>query len=499
MSRSQESTRARRRGVKGAGAALVLAFVAAACGGDNKSSTNTTSAPVTTASTTNTSGGEGSTSSTGGSATTTGGSSAASLPDNGPCDTAKPPYPIGIVTVFESPVLSLGDQVTAAEASVKAFNARGGIGGHCMKLTTCDSKGDPNKEADCARQLVQQGIVATVNDTTSFNPQAVMDVFTAAGLPRMGVSPAVQELNSPVTYAIGAGGTGTTFMMVPPCTRAGKKKIAAIHVDTPQIGPLFDALAPMVKAYGAQIVTKIPVSAGTTDYQQFILAAKNAGADCAILPLGENEAVQVLQAAQQLGTDLTFSTSLGTFSRKTVQGLGPLGDQMLFNAELPPVTADQTKWPINAQIIKDLSASGNPQLQADTLKSSPVRSWVAVYDLVTIIQKFGTPDTITRAAVTAAIKKAKDVDQFGLTPPWTPSASVTGPGPFASVSQPWYYQVKFDTKAGKFVVLPTQLNVVAELGGKIDYPQPTASGGSSSGGTATTTGSGGAGTTSTTG
>jgi branched-chain amino acid transport system substrate-binding protein len=414
------------------------------------------------------------------------------LPNNGPCDKAKQPYPVGIITVFESAVLSLKDQVTALDASVKAFNARGGIGGHCMNLETCDDKADPNLEVDCARKLIGDGVVATLNDTTSFNPQPVADLFTQAGIARVGDSPNVPELSSPSTYAIGAGGTGTTFMMVPACTRNGHKKIAAIHVDTPQIGPLFDALAPMIKAYGAELVAKLPVTAGTTDFQQFTLAAQKAGADCAIIPLGQNEAVQVLQAAQQVGTKMTFSGSLGTFGRGDIAKFGDFASQLYFNAELPPVTGDQKRWPILADIIRDLSASGDPALQADTIKSSPVRSWVAVYSLVTIVEKFGTPDNVSKQAVKAAMDAAKDVDHFGLIPPWTPNLTIA-PGAFSRISNPWYYVMTWDSSAKQFKVLDKQFNVLAELGGQLDYPQPTQTPGGS---TTTSAGGGGGGSTS---
>jgi hypothetical protein len=47
------------------------------------------------------------------------------LADDGPCDPALEPYPIGIMTVFESPVLSLIDQVNAAEASVDPAGRHG--------------------------------------------------------------------------------------------------------------------------------------------------------------------------------------------------------------------------------------------------------------------------------------------------------------------------------------------------------------------------------------
>ncbi len=424
--------------------------------------------------------------------TTTANSHPSLLASNGPCDPAKKHYPLGIITTFASPVLSLGDQVKALEVSVKAFNKRGGIGGHCGDVMSCDEKADPNLEVDCARKLVAAGVVATLNDTTSVNPGPTSEVFAAAGVPRVGISPGIPELSSPVSYMIGAGGVGTTFMMVPACTRNGHKKLAAITVDSPQIGALIAALGPMLKAYGAEIVSKAPVPAGTTDFQQFTLAAEKAGATCAILPLGNNEAVQVLQAAKQLGSKLTFSGSLGTFGRKDMRDLGDFASQVYLNAELPPVTADQQRWPILADVIADLSASGDPALQAETLKSSPVRSWVAMYSLVKIVQDFGKPDDVSKEAITAAMKAAKDVDHFGLIPPWTPDKSITGPGPLSRISQPWYYVTKWDSAKKDFTVLDSQFNVLSELGGKIEYAQPDEKPGapSSSASTSTTAASG---------
>ena len=58
--------------------------------------------------------------------------------DDGPCDTAKPPLKLGLMTVFQSPVISLEDQAKALEASAKAFNKRGGANGSCIEVTTCD-------------------------------------------------------------------------------------------------------------------------------------------------------------------------------------------------------------------------------------------------------------------------------------------------------------------------------------------------------------------------
>ena len=308
-------------------------------------------------------------------------SRASLVPDNGPCDKSEPVVELGIITVFESPVLSLVDQVTAAEASVTAFNKRGGVGGRCMKLVACDDGADPNQAADCARQMADSDVVATINDTTAVGNQGVIDILQAAGIPRFEVSPSTEDLTSPNSYAIGAGGAGTTFMMAPPLLKTEHKKIYIIGVDVPTIGTFPALMKPMADSYGAEIVGLSKVPAGTTDFQQFVLAAEDAGADGVILPLGENEAVQVLQAAKQLNSKLDFSVSLGTFGKDDIKEFGSFAKQMYFNAELPPITASAKKWPILPTVISDLSKSGDKELQKNQIKSSPFRSWVAVVPL----------------------------------------------------------------------------------------------------------------------
>ena len=402
------------------------------------------------------------------------------LRDNGPCKPSLTVYKVGIIAPFQNPVLSLIDQVNGLEASVKAFNARGGVGGHCMELTSCDDKANPNQELDCARQFVEKGIVATLNDTTPFNPQGVIDLFLAAGLPRVAVSPQSQDLGAPaipISFFLGAGGAGTTLMMVPPCVNNGFKKIGMINVDSPGIAGLIGLMQTMLKAYGATLVGNVAVPAGTTDFQQFTLAMESKGAECTMLPLGENEAKQVLRAAQQLGGKMRFSASLGTFGEADLKAFGNFASLIYLNSYIPPATASQKTFPILKEIIADLAASGKPELQADQLKTSPISSWIATYAFVKIIEDFGNPDDVSRKAITAAMNKATNVDMFGLTPPWTPSGRVLASnhpffGFFGGVSMPWYFQAKWDTASKSIEVSPNKLHFTNEVTGNNDYPQP---------------------------
>ncbi|MEX1006665.1 MAG: ABC transporter substrate-binding protein [Acidimicrobiia bacterium] len=406
----------------------------------------------------------------------TGASAAASpFPKTGACDKSLAPIGVAIMTVFESPQLSLIDQVDAMKASVTAFNKKyEGVGGHCLNLTTCDEENDQNKAEECARSLVGDSkIVATLNDTivAGGNTKAVAEIFTNGGLPRVDSSPNTDDLASANVYAIGGGGVGTTFMMAPPLLQTKHKKLYMIGVDTPTIALLPPIMEPMLKSYGAEWVGLSKVPGGTTDFQQFILAAEDAGADGVVLPLGENEAVQVLRAAQQLDTDLDFSASLGTFGTADVKSFGKFAKQIHFNAELPPITGDAARWPILPVVIKDLSASGKKELQKDQIKSSPFRSWVAVYHFKTIMENFGDPDNVTRESVTTAMNAAKDVESFGLIPLWAPNTTEPVLS-FNRISNAWYYSVGWNGK--KFVVAKKQLNLVKELDGDQGYAQPSA-------------------------
>lgn len=105
--------------------------------------------------------------------------------DDGPCDDARDPLVIGLMTVFESPVISLGDQATALEVSAEAFNARGGANGACIEVHTCDDGADLDQSLACVREIDRAGVVATVNDQGTQAQAEVSAAMSEAGIPRI--------------------------------------------------------------------------------------------------------------------------------------------------------------------------------------------------------------------------------------------------------------------------------------------------------------------------
>lgn len=142
------------------------------------------------------------------------------------------------------------------------------------------------------------------------------------------------------------------------------------------------------------------------------------------LSLGENEAVQVVKAGQQLSTKLLMGASLGTFSHKSVAALGDFAKQMVFIWAYPPATTD---LPIYQALRVDLAASGEEALQPENLKSSAMGSWIGLYALLKMIRD-AKMTTFTRAGITKMLNAAKDVPMLNIFggENWTPSLNHPG-------------------------------------------------------------------------
>ena len=343
--------------------------------------------------------------------------------DDGPCDPAKPPLKLGLMTVFESPVLSLKDQATALEASATAFNKRGGANGSCIKVTTCDDGGQVDQAVACVRTIDKAGVVATVNDQGTAGQADVSAAMAKAKIPRVASNVTQDDWGDPNAYPMDASGTGVTFLLPQALIAAGATKIGLIRVDLAAASAIKGLLSSVYEGK-ATFVYDTPVPGGTTDFSQFILGAQNAGTDGVALALGENEAVQVVKAGQQLGTKQLIGASLGTFSHKNIADLGDFAKQMVFLWSFPPATAEV---PVYAALRADLAASGDEALQPENLKASPMRSWIGLYALLKMIRD-AKMTTFTREGITAMLNAAKDVPMLGIFggENWTPNTNHPG-------------------------------------------------------------------------
>jgi ABC-type branched-subunit amino acid transport system substrate-binding protein len=369
--------------------------------------------------------------------------------NDGPCDQSKPPLTIGLMTVFESPLISLKDQATALQASATAFNARGGANGSCIKVVTCDDGGNTDQAVGCVRTIDAAGVVATVNDQGTAAQDEVSQAMQAAKIPRVASNVSNLDWGDPNAYPLDASGTGVTFLLPQALIDAGIHEIGLVRVDLAAASAMQGLLSDAYKGK-ATFPVDIPVPAGTTDYSQFILSAQNGGAKGIAIALGDQEATQLVQAGQQLNTPLKIGASLGTFSQASVADLGQFADQMDFLWSFPPATVD---IPVYQALRADLAASGDDALQPQNLKASPMRSWIGLYALLWMIRNTKLTD-FTRDNISNMLKQAKDVPMLGIFggENWTPDTN--HPGLYKRAGTNYWATWKWDANAPSPAGLP---------------------------------------------
>jgi branched-chain amino acid transport system substrate-binding protein len=296
-----------------------------------------------------------------------------------------------------------------------------------MDLVVCDNMNDPNQDRNCARTFVSDGVVATFNDFYNGDEAGAAAIEDGAQISRVGYNPgtAPSAVNSPYSFDFQAGGLGDTVAMVPGLLTQKVKKYAMLRVDVPAAAALAGFLKPMNDALGMTLTSDIPVLATTTDYTQYVLSAAQNGSGGAIIPLGNAQALQVLQAGHQVSSRILYSGSLGTLSQKDMMGFGSFAKQIILSSPVPPVSiVGNAKYPGLKQAVADFTASKNPDLRTNVALSNSLTGWMSVYAFVTIM-KSTPPSQINRASVFSAFNAAKNVDMLGLIPAWTPSAQNT--------------------------------------------------------------------------
>ncbi len=394
--------------------------------------------------------------------------------DDGPCNASRPPLKIGLMTVFESPVLSLKDQADALQASATAFNKRGGANGACIQVTTCDDGGNVDQAVGCARTVDKAGIVATVNDQGTAGQGEVSQAMAKAKIPRIASNVVPDDWADPNAYPLDASGTGSTFLEPQALIDSNAKKIAIVRVDLAAASAVLGLLKGLYAKTGATFPADIPVPGGTTDFSQFILAAQNAGANGITIALGEQEAIQVVRAGQQLDTNLKIAGTLGTFSHDTTKALGSFADNMVFIWSYPPATYN---LPVYRALRADLAASGEKQLQPTALKASAMRSWIGLYALLKMIRD-AKMQTFTRAGITTMLHNAKNVPMLGIfgSENWTPNAD--HPGAFKRAGTNHWATYRWDANAkangfdGNFVQVSTMSFDKVLCGSPFGAPSP---------------------------
>jgi ABC-type branched-subunit amino acid transport system substrate-binding protein len=344
------------------------------------------------------------------------------------------------------------DAIPGAQAAVADVNAAGGVRGHPVKLTVCDTHGNQNQAAACAQQaLSTSSILATVGDDDYSGGSPIAGVLgdQMAAIAHKQYTP--PDYSGKGVFATDCGGIGISAGMAEWLAKDGSKNMAALVFDnqggqqvvaflTSELKVLFPGtkLAPVL----------IPVTA--TDMTSYAAQAISKKPDGVLLALPENltvGSIQQLRAQGYTGRIETPSTVLPSSAIKqltNVSNLGAVGCYSYSSAGYQSFLAGMK--------AHEPSASGGDEA---------VNAWIGVHAFASVMSTSSQP--LTRAGVLAAFNAQSALSTDGLTPAlnFTKDTSITG---FARAFAPT--TVNHVVKDGKLAdVAPVQFLDI--LNGKI--------------------------------
>lgn len=191
------------------------------------------------------------------------------------------PIVFGVLNMEAGPV-TFPEVVAGEQAAADYVNANlGGIGGHPIKLITCQTDGQPSTSQRCANQLLDQNPVAILGGADPGAPGA-MPIWEQAGLAYLGgVSFTPVEQNSPNAVIFSSVSTGdNAAASVYAAKTLGATSAAVIYTsDTQGTHTAEDIIIPTMTAAGIGAITKVAIPPTASDVSAAVATAMGANPD----------------------------------------------------------------------------------------------------------------------------------------------------------------------------------------------------------------------------
>ncbi|MCX4750530.1 ABC transporter substrate-binding protein [Kitasatospora sp. NBC_01287] len=305
--------------------------------------------------------------------------------------------------------------VTAlAEVIGRDVDAKGGLGGHRLRVITCNEHNTLAGGTACVRQAVDNKVIAVIG-SYSLNSDDLLPGLEAARIPYIGgygLSDA--EFSSPLSYPV-AGGTPTLVAgNGRQLVAAGCRTIALVRPDTSAGDTLTGYLGAALRPEGVKLVD-VRVSEQSPDYGS---AARRALGDdqpgtCASDALAPEQSAKLLDAYRQLTPRHTLLGALiGSVPQSVVDSESGAGD--------PLDNAYVAGWypPTSSHVWDALRAMVGGDHRIDPSDLAVQTTWAAYQVFLQAaqhLQDAGTP--LSAESLRQQLDSGDALDTGGVTPP----------------------------------------------------------------------------------
>ena len=338
------------------------------------------------------------------------------------------PVKLMTITAVGSPLTNYPDIEAAGKAATEAINKAGGINGHPIEYSFCNTNGDANGATKCAREAISDDVAAVVGNLDIFAPVA-FPVFEKAQIPVIGQHPAGAEndFKSELSFPL-EGGNGAAYgAFAYAAAKEGKKRFLVLTIDLPIAATQNAWAEAAAQDAGLEVLPQVKIPAeGVTDFTPYVQQAKSRNADAILIVQGNAGTQGVLKAAEAVGLDAMFGQSITSFGESEAAAVQGIADKVFVGSPYPNIH-DESVAGVKAW-HEDLDAAGIGD-EAVLRRTAGLNTWLA-YKGVAELGKTIDGDITSESLLTALKEQQEAIDIEGLVE-WEPAKA----GSFGALSR----------------------------------------------------------------
>ncbi|WP_093759879.1 ABC transporter substrate-binding protein [Streptomyces sp. BpilaLS-43] len=295
------------------------------------------------------------------------------------------------------------------------INEQGGIGGHELRVLTCDEGDTAIGASTCARRAVEEDVVAVVGSYSRYG-RAFLAPLEAAGIPYIGgygASP--EEFTSYLSYPVNGGQSALVAGNGKQLAR-GCERVALVRPDT-LVGDSMPALLDeSLTAAGRPAAHDITAPEEATSYDgQAAEALREAGGGCvtAVLGQGTETFFDSFRRLEPEDGTVRISSVLGSVGQSLIDRTG--GRKSPFEGAYVtgwyPEPGD-ARWEEMRRVIRTYAFDDN---RIDPEDTGVQTTWIAYTVLKAVVEAMDRSE-VTAGGVSVSLNRGTRVDTGGLTP-----------------------------------------------------------------------------------
>jgi branched-chain amino acid transport system substrate-binding protein len=343
------------------------------------------------------------------------------------------PIKLGSILTITNPAWNNQVMKDVNEAFASYINDElGGIDGRPVTVDSCDDFGDPAKTTQCLNNLLDDGVVGFVNNSSLAFGANALPAMEKAGLVNMGGWPVSSaEYASDHEFLTSPGASGSYPSLAVFMKAQGADSLAMMYSNTPSGQAAADQIEALWESLGGGEFTGIEFDPAAPDFTPAVAQAKDADADGLILAVGEGAAARLFQGVQVAGIDAIVGATAAASGKAVQDAAAGAMDGVYFSFASVPAGMDREDTNTYRKVMEKYA----PDTELTNQAAVAASGMMFAYDILSNIE-----GDITAESVTSAVQGSDSWDGF-LVHPYDRSAA---PEALPSVGNPWNLVTQFE-------------------------------------------------------